>query len=105
MRVLLRSLDGLISAVILAGQEIVKLSGQKEAVLLEMMRERLKEAREARRASRERQVCWVSLTEGKPLLGGIEDAEYRLLLSRLPEHLKAPFVVGYHCGNRLGEIR
>jgi hypothetical protein len=28
------------------GQEIVKLSGQKEAVLLEMMRERLKEARE-----------------------------------------------------------
>jgi integrase len=37
--------------------------------------------------------------------GFIEDAEYRLLLSRLPEHLKAPFVVGYHCGNRLGEIR
>ena len=47
MRVLLRSLDSLTSAVILAGQEIVKLSGQKEAVLLEMMRERLKEAREA----------------------------------------------------------
>ena len=46
MRVLLRSLDSLKSAVILAGQEIVKLSGQKEAVLLEMMRERLKEARE-----------------------------------------------------------
>src|SRR5215471_92353 len=46
MRVLLRSLDSLTSAVILAGQEIVKLSGQKEAVLLEMMRGRLKEARE-----------------------------------------------------------
>jgi hypothetical protein len=47
MRVLLRSLDGLMSAITLAGQEIVKLSGQKEAVLLEMMRERLTEAREA----------------------------------------------------------
>ena len=46
MRVLLRSLDGLISAVILAGQEIVKLSGQKEVVLLEMMRERLQEAKQ-----------------------------------------------------------
>lgn len=37
--------------------------------------------------------------------GFIEDPQYRLLLARLPEHLKAAFVVGYHCGNRLGEIR
>jgi hypothetical protein len=47
MRVLLRSLDGLTSALTLAGQEIVRLSGQQDAVLLEMMRERLQEAKQA----------------------------------------------------------
>jgi hypothetical protein len=46
MRVLLRVLDGLSSALTLAGQEIVRLSGQRDWALLEMMRERLKEARE-----------------------------------------------------------
>jgi hypothetical protein len=47
MRVLLRSLDGLSSALTLAGQEIVRLSGQRDGVLLEMMRERLQEAKQA----------------------------------------------------------
>jgi hypothetical protein len=46
LRFLLHSLNGLISAVTLAGQEIVKLSGEKDAALLELMRERLREARE-----------------------------------------------------------
>jgi outer membrane biogenesis lipoprotein LolB len=35
------------SAMIPAGQAIVKLSGQKDGALLEMMRQRLKEAEEA----------------------------------------------------------
>jgi hypothetical protein len=47
MRVLLRTLDGLSSALTLAGQEIVRLSGQRDAVLLEMMRERLQVAKQA----------------------------------------------------------
>jgi hypothetical protein len=47
LRVLLRAVEGLMSAMIPAGQEIVKLSGKKESELLELMRERLKEAREA----------------------------------------------------------
>jgi hypothetical protein len=37
--------EELISALTLAGQEIVKLSGQKDEALLTLMRERLKEAR------------------------------------------------------------
>src|SRR6516164_7989334 len=40
VRMLLGSLDGLMTAVTLAGQEIVKLSGQKDARLAELMRER-----------------------------------------------------------------
>ena len=47
LRVLLRALEGLMGAMIPAGQAIVKLSGQKEGALLEMMRQRLKEAQEA----------------------------------------------------------
>jgi hypothetical protein len=47
MRVLLRSLDRLSSALTLAGQEIVRLSGQQDAVLLEIMREWLQEAKQA----------------------------------------------------------
>jgi hypothetical protein len=35
------------SALTLAGQEIVRLSGQRDAVLFEMMRERLQEAKQA----------------------------------------------------------
>lgn len=45
------------------------------------------------------------LDEDNVRRGFIEEAQYQLLLGRLPEHLKAAFVVGYHCGNRLGEIR
>jgi hypothetical protein len=40
MRLLLRSVDGLMSALTLAGQEIVTLSGEKDAALLQLMRER-----------------------------------------------------------------
>jgi hypothetical protein len=47
LRVLLGSLNGLMSVLTLAGQEIVKLSGRRDWPLLEMMRERLQEAREA----------------------------------------------------------
>jgi hypothetical protein len=47
LRALLRALEGLMNAIIPAGQEIVKLSGQKDGTLLEMMRQRLKEAQEA----------------------------------------------------------
>jgi hypothetical protein len=47
LRFLLRAFEGLISAMIQAGQAIVKLSGQKESALLELMRKRLKEAWEA----------------------------------------------------------
>jgi hypothetical protein len=53
LRFLLRALNGLISAVTLAGREIVKLSGQKEGTLLEMMRQRLKEAQHAAERLRE----------------------------------------------------
>jgi hypothetical protein len=41
---LLRTLDGLTSLLSLAGQEIVRLSGRSEGALLEMMRERVREA-------------------------------------------------------------
>jgi hypothetical protein len=37
MRVLLRSFDGLMSALTVAGQEIVKFSWQKDGALLELM--------------------------------------------------------------------
>ncbi|HKD45161.1 MAG TPA: hypothetical protein VKD24_05845 [Candidatus Angelobacter sp.] len=47
LRGLLRVLEGLMSAMIQAGQAIVKISGEENAELLARMRERLKEAREA----------------------------------------------------------
>jgi len=47
LRGLLGALEGLMSAIIPAGQEIVKLSGQENEALLERMRKRLVEAREA----------------------------------------------------------
>ena len=53
LRFLLRALNGLINAVTLAGREIVKLSGQKDGTLLEMMRQRLKEAQHAAERLRE----------------------------------------------------
>jgi integrase len=45
------------------------------------------------------------LEEDNVRQGFIEEPEYRLLLSILPDDLKAAFVLAYHCGNRLGEIR
>jgi hypothetical protein len=47
LRGLLRALEGLMSVMIPAGQEIVNLSGKENAALLQMMRECLKKAREA----------------------------------------------------------
>src|SRR5581483_7499919 len=45
------------------------------------------------------------LEEDNARQGFIEQAQYRLLLNALPDHLKCLLVVGYHCGNRLGELR
>jgi len=45
------------------------------------------------------------LEESDPRQGFIEQTEYRLLLSAMPDHLKCLLVVGYHCGCRLGELR
>jgi hypothetical protein len=47
LRGVLRALEGLMSAMIPAGQAILKLSEEENAALLELMRERLKQAREA----------------------------------------------------------
>jgi len=45
------------------------------------------------------------LGEDTPRQGFIEHSQYLSLRGALPEHLKALLVVGYHCGNRLGELR
>lgn len=45
------------------------------------------------------------LEEDNVRQGFIEQAQYLALRETLPEHLKALLVVGYHCGNRLGELR
>jgi integrase len=37
--------------------------------------------------------------------GFIEQGQYLSLRNALPDHLKTLLVVGYHCGNRLGELR
>jgi len=37
--------------------------------------------------------------------GFIEHGQYMVLREAMPDHLKALLVVGYHCGNRLGELR
>ncbi len=37
--------------------------------------------------------------------GFIEQRQYMALREALPNHLKTLLVVGYHCGNRLGELR
>ena len=47
----------------------------------------------------------AKLEEDNVREGFIEDAQYLTLRYALPDHLKAIFVVGYHCGNRLGELR
>lgn len=45
------------------------------------------------------------LEESNVRQGFIEHAQYLKLREYLPEHLKAIFVVGYHVGVRLGELR
>ena len=37
--------------------------------------------------------------------GFLEQNQYLALLEEIPDHLKVVLVVGYHCGNRLGELR
>jgi integrase len=45
------------------------------------------------------------LEEDNVRQGFIEQAEYLLVRTALPEHLKCLLVVAYHCGNRVGELR
>jgi integrase len=45
------------------------------------------------------------LEEDNVRQGFIERAQYIALRNALPDHLKTVLVVGYHCGNRLGELR
>ncbi|MGB7762852.1 MAG: site-specific integrase [Bryobacteraceae bacterium] len=47
----------------------------------------------------------AKLVEDNARQGFIEQAQYVALREALPDHLKALMVVGYHCGNRLGELR
>jgi integrase len=47
----------------------------------------------------------LKLEEDNTRQGFIEQGQYLNLLAALPEHLKTLLVVGYHCGNRLGELR
>jgi len=45
------------------------------------------------------------LPEDNVRTGFLDDAGYLAVRSELPEHLRAIFVVAYHVGNRLGELR
>jgi integrase len=45
------------------------------------------------------------LEEDNARQGFVEQAEYLVIRAAMPDHLKALFVVGYHVGNRLGELR
>lgn len=45
------------------------------------------------------------LPENNVRKGFLDDAEYLRLRNELPEYLKPLFVVAYHLGNRLGELR
>ena len=45
------------------------------------------------------------LEEDNVRQGFIEHGQYLALREALPDHLKTLLVVGYHCGNRLGELR
>lgn len=47
----------------------------------------------------------AKLEEDNARQGFIEDVQYRLLSAAMPDHLKTLFVVGYHAGARLGELR
>jgi integrase len=53
-----------------------------------------------------RRVPYIpKLEEDNVRQGFIEQGQYLALRETLPDHLKALLVVGYHCGNRLGELR
>ncbi|MGH9395676.1 MAG: tyrosine-type recombinase/integrase [Terriglobia bacterium] len=45
------------------------------------------------------------LPEDNVRRGFLDDAQYLILRGELPEYLKPIFVVAYHLGNRLGELR
>jgi integrase len=47
----------------------------------------------------------TKLEEDNVRQGFIEQGQYLALRAALPDHLMALLVVGYHCGNRLGELR
>lgn len=47
----------------------------------------------------------LKLEEDNARQGFVEHEQYRTLLNALPSHLKCLLVVGYHVGNRLGELR
>lgn len=47
----------------------------------------------------------AKLDEDNARQGFLEDHEYQALRDALPEHLKTLLVVGYHVGNRAGELR
>ena len=53
-----------------------------------------------------RKVPYIAkLEEDNARQGFIEQGQYEALLAALPQHLKCLLVIGYHCGNRLGELR
>jgi integrase len=47
----------------------------------------------------------AKLEEDNVRQGFIEQGQYLALRAAMPDHLKCLFVVAYHCGNRLGELR
>ena len=51
-----------------------------------------------------RQMYIPMLPENNIRVGFLDDAGYLRLRDALPEHLRAIFVVGYHVGNRIGEL-
>ena len=53
-----------------------------------------------------RRVPYIpKLQEDNVRQGFIEQGQYLSLRNAVPDHLKTLLVVGYHCGNRLGELR
>lgn len=53
-----------------------------------------------------RRIPYIAkLEEDNARQGFIEQGQYQTLLAELPQHLKCLLVIGYHCGNRLGELR
>src|SRR5262249_51126101 len=52
-----------------------------------------------------RQLRISKLEEKNIRTGFLDDAEYLRLKQELPEYLRPLFIVAYHVGNRLGELR